>query len=195
MKTMTQSLTPFQLVCRMNTAFGNQAGNPSDIGSERVLKQCLNIPDEVGELFIALGAEPTAVKAAVASLKEAAKMRINAPSLSLFRDSLCDINVFSNGAHHFVGIDGDRDMESVVSGVMTRFIKDDADKEATIAMHAARGVSEVYFEGEYPTMIMKSAVDQPDAPKGKFLKSASFSEPAFYSVDETPAPRGSAPRM
>lgn len=79
------------------------------------------------------------------------------------------------------------DMYAVVDGVMTRFIKDDADKAATIAKHAAKGVTDVYFEGEYPVMIMKSASAQPDAPAGKFLKSASFKEAAFaeapYDVD------------
>ena len=50
------------------------------------------------------------------------------------------------------------------------------------AVVAAAGVTDVYFEGEYPTMIMKSASDQPDAPKGKFLKSASYKEPVFYPV-------------
>lgn len=53
---------------------------------------------------------------------------------------------------------------------------------AEIALHAARGVIEVYFEGDYPVMVMKSAVDQPDAPKGKFLKSASYSQPVFHAV-------------
>jgi hypothetical protein len=38
-------------------------------------------------------------------------------------------------------------MQDVISGVMTRFIKDEADKEATIALHAAKGVTDVYFEG------------------------------------------------
>lgn len=69
-----------------------------------------------------------------------------------------------------------------VDGVMTRFIKDDADKQATQALHAANGVTDVYFEGEYPTMVMKSASDQPDAPKGKFLKSASYKQTVFPSI-------------
>jgi hypothetical protein len=70
-------------------------------------------------------------------------------------------------------------MHTVVDAVFTRFIKDEADKAATIALHAAKGVTDVYFEGEYPKMVMKSASDQPDAPKGKFLKSASYSQPVF----------------
>ncbi len=66
---------------------------------------------------------------------------------------------------------------------MTRFIKDDADREATIAKHAALGVTKVYFEGRYPHMVMKSAEDQPEAPKGKFLKSASFKETQFPNAN------------
>lgn len=106
-----------------------------------------------------------------------------AANLDEVRDGLCDIHVFAYGAHHLMGIDADQDMNSVLDGVMTRFIKDEADKQATIAKHAAKGVFEVYFEGEYPVMVMKSAVDQPDAPKGKFLKSASYCEPEFHQVD------------
>ncbi|RIY41123.1 hypothetical protein [Neopusillimonas maritima] len=81
-----------------------------------------------------------------------------------------------------MGIDANKDMQSVVGGVMTRFIKDDEDKAQSIAMHAQAGVTDVVFEGAYPTMIMRSASDQPDAPKGKFIKSASFSKPVFYEV-------------
>ena len=98
------------------------------------------------------------------------------------RDALCDIQVFANGAQHLMGVDGDDDMHAVVDGVMTRFIKDDADLKATMELHRAKGVSMVYFEGEFPKMIMKSAVDQPDAPKGKFLKSASYSNTVFPPV-------------
>lgn len=86
------------------------------------------------------------------------------------------------GLQESIGADHDIDMKAVIDGVMTRFIKNDQDKEATIAKHAAKGVVDVYFEGEYPTMIMKSSKDQPDAPTGKFMKSASFSEPVFGEI-------------
>lgn len=171
--------TTFQRVASMNIAFGNPKGDPKNIDWTRVRKQCLNIPDEVGEMFIALGADPAAVKNAVAALKAAGADVEHEAKLHDVRDALCDVKVFADGAHHFMGIDADEDMHAVVDGVMTRFIKDDADKQATIALHASKGVTEVYFEGEYPTMVMKSAKDQPDAPKGKFLKSASYSEPVL----------------
>ena len=102
------------------------------------------------------------------------------------RDALCDINVFSYGAHHMMGLDADRDMDAVITGVMTRFIKNPEDKAQTVAKHSQAGVTEVYFEGAYPYMVMKSAVDQPDAPKGKFLKSASYRAPEFYDVVVVP---------
>lgn len=176
--------TPFQRVAAMNAAFGNPKGDPHAIDWPRVRKQCLNIADEFGELMIALGSEPAGVKAAVAALKAEATrdIRDNAIDLEGVRDALCDVQVFSLGAHHFMGIDADRDMDAVVDGVMTRFVKDDADLDATIAMHAAAGVRDVYIEGDYPTMVLKSAIDQPDAPKGKFLKSASYRTAIFPPV-------------
>lgn len=171
--------TNHQRVAAMNVAFGNPKGNDHAIDKQRLGKQCLNLADELGELYIALGAEPKAIKEAVATLKWFAGRTIAPVDLEQVRDSLCDLHVFAYGAHHLMGIDADADMNAVVDGVMTRFIKDEADKSATIAKHAAAGVTDVYFEGEYPTMVMKSASDQPDAPKGKFLKSASYREPVF----------------
>ena len=164
----------------MNEAFGNSKGNPSSINLDRLRSQTRNILDEFCEVQIALGASQESVQA----LRDAAKgIRYEGDvSLDDVRDGLCDIHVFAYGAHHMLGIDADRDMNAVVDGVMTRFVKDEADKLATIAKHAAKGITEVYFEGEYPVMVMKSAVDQPDAPKGKFLKSASYSEPVFHKV-------------
>lgn len=162
----------------MNEAFGNRKGNPRDIDLDRVRSQTRNILDEFCEVQIALSASQEAVQA----LRDAAKGIRYSEEVKLddVRDGLCDIHVFAYGAHRLMGIDADRDMNSVVDGVMTRFIKDEADKQATIAKHAAKGVTEVYFEGEYPVMVVKSSVDQPDAPKGKFLKSASYSEPVFH---------------
>jgi len=153
--------TPFQRVAEMNTAFGNPKGNIQGIDWTRLEKQCRNILDEYCELMDAIVAK----------------------SVNDTRDALCDIQVFANGAQHLMGVDGDADMHAVVDGVMTRFVKDEGDLQATMALHAAKGVTEVYFEGVFPKMIMKSAVDQPDAPMGKFLKSASYSNTVFPPVD------------
>jgi hypothetical protein len=178
----------FELVADMNTAFGNPKGLPQFIDWTRVRSQCLNIPDELGELFTALGVDAAAMKRLVAEFKaniraEMDRNPVYEVHLKGVRDALCDTHVFAYGAHHLMGIDADRDMEAVVDGVMTRFIKDDADLIATIALHKANGIVDVYLEGEYPTMVMKSARDQPDAPKGKFLKSASYRDTVFPDVE------------
>ncbi len=190
--------TTFQLVSEMNEAFQNPKGDPLNINWTKIQKQCLNIPDEIGELFKAMGghAKDTVGAGFIDAAVEEFKKRL-ADSLEIdsegdidvdgVRDALCDIPVFSCGAQHLMGVNGDHDMEVVIGGVMTRFIKDDADKEATIAKHASKGVTEVYFEGSYPKMIMKSAKDQPDAPQGKFLKSASYQEPVFYGLGTVPS--------
>lgn len=172
----------FQSCAAMNTAFGNPQGDVTSIDWARVRKQCLNITDELAELFVALGADRASVKALAEALKWAASKQINPVAPDGVRDALCDIHVFGYGAHHLMGVDADADMGAVIDGVMTRFIKDDADKEATLAKHAAAGVTHVYFQGEYPLMVMKSGTDQPDAPKGKFLKSASYREPLFVAL-------------
>lgn len=179
---LVASPTNFQRVSIMNEAFGNSQGDPHNIDWAKVRAQCKNIFDEFIELQKAFGAEEAtlawlkAVRAELDDVEYTGKL-----DLVKVRDALCDINVFSYGAQHFMGIDGDRDMAAVVGGVMTRFIKDEADEVATIKRHAIKGVTKVYLEGEYPNKILKSAEDQPDAPKGKFLKSASFAEPVFYT--------------
>jgi len=177
-------MTNFTRVAEMNTAFGNPKGDPIIIDFDRVRSQTMNIADEFGETMIALGAHPATVKAAVENLKLACRPVMNGDHIDLngVRDGLCDMHVFAYGSHHLMGIDADKDMNAVVDGVMTRFIKDHDDKNATILRHYNKGVSKVYFEGQFPTMVMKSAIDQPDAPKGKFLKSASYTDTVFPPI-------------
>lgn len=153
-------LTPNARIAEMNTAFGNPRGNASNINFQRLTHQCMNIDDEFQELLDALANQ----------------------DVDAIRDALCDIQVFASGAQHLIGVDADLDMHAVIDGVMTRFIKDIYDKDASIAMYAAKGVTQVYFEGEYPKMVMKSTVNQPDAPKGKFLKSASYTNTVFPTI-------------
>lgn len=180
-------LSSFRQVAAMNVAFGNPAGDPYAVDVARLQSQMLNVVDELGEFYVATGCDAALVAAGVEAFKAhiteamAGDEEFGMDFIKA-RDAVCDIQVFAMGGQHFMGVDGDDDMRAVVEGVMTRFIKDDADKAATIAKHAAKGVTEVYFEGEYPRMVMKSAKDQPDAPKGKFLKSASFREPDFPMI-------------
>lgn len=154
------SQTVNERIAEMNVAFGNPPGNPKDINFICLLTHCMNIQDEYNELMTAF------IEGSVDDI----------------RDALCDIQVFASGAQHMLGVNADADMNAVIDGVMTRFIKDEADKVATVALHAARGVTQVYFEGEYPKKIIKSLVDQPDAPKGKFLKSASYTNTVFPTI-------------
>lgn len=165
----------------MNVAFGNPKGDPKNIDWAKVRAQFKNIGDEYAELLDALGAAPHLVR----ELREinAELVFYGTPDLEEVRDASRDIVVFADGGHHLMGIDGDRDMQAVIDGVMTRFVKDEADLTATVDMHCAKGVKTTYTEGAYPCMILKSGIDQPDAPKGKFLKSASYKPTEFYKVD------------
>jgi hypothetical protein len=179
-------MSNFEMVSIMNEAFRNPKGNPANIDWERIRKQCANIGYEFCELLEGLGVHFSAIDAIRDVLADVSFT--GKPDLKKVRDALCDVNVFSYGAHHLMGIDADRDMQSVLNALMSRFIKDPIDQEATIAMHAKKGVYSVYFQGDYPTMIMKSGYDQPDAPKGKFLKSASSQQPVFYTPEQLLAP-------
>lgn len=177
-------MTAFKRVSEMNEAFGNPKGNPDDINWTRIRSQCKNIHDEYLELLAGLGLAPAFVQSIRANFNDNFDQQAfsHAPDVVAVRDALADIQVFKDGALHLMGYNGDNDMDDVVDGVMTRFVKNKEDKDATIALHAAKGVTEVYFEGKYPKMVMKSAVDQPDAPKGKFLKSASYSDTIFRNA-------------
>lgn len=173
--------TPFQRVAEMNEAFGNPKGDAENINWTKVRSQCKNIFDEYLELLKGLGLNGRDLS----DLSDAHKLATYAedfngvPDVEAVRDALCDIQVFDMGAQHLMGYDGDNDMDDVVDGVMTRFVKSPEDRCRTMELHAAKGVTQVYFEGEYPKVVMKSAVDQPDAPKGKFLKSASYVNTVF----------------
>jgi predicted HAD superfamily Cof-like phosphohydrolase len=179
--------TNFQLVSDMNVAFGNPKGDPLNIDLNRLRRQVGNIYSEASEAMVALGANPDMIKGMQVMIeKTLARADIYTEPLNLpkLRDSLIDVSVFSYGGHHFMGIDADRDMRSVIEGIMTRFVKGPDDLFATLSKHGDKGVIKTYTEGTFPTMIVKSAEDQPDAPKGKFLKSASYREPVFYDVTQ-----------
>ena len=176
------TLTPLQRTVLMNEAFGNKAGSLDAIDIEAVVNQSLNIFDEYIELLTAFGITTSrlnALRQAHNALVTEMKKKPLWYYVDDIRDALCDIQVFAGGAQHLLGVVPDENMHATIDGVMSRFIKDEEDKRATIALHASRGVTDVYFEGEYPTMVMKSASDQPDAPKGKFLKAASYRPTVF----------------
>ena len=178
--------TPFQRVAAMNEAFGNAKGDANNIDWANVKNQCKNLFDEYCELLTALGiSEDKLLELKALHRSVVHRDNFYEGDVESIRDALCDIQVFAQGAQHMMGYDGDNDMHDVVDGVMSRFIKDDADKVATMQLHAAKGVLNVYFEGEYSKMVMKSAIDQPDAPKGKVLKSASYTNTVFRPAPNT----------
>jgi hypothetical protein len=166
----------------MNETFGNPKGDPSNINWARVRNQFKNVGHEFVELMQALGLDPACVENILGAIDRNTNPEQFTQPINLYkvRDASRDVVVFADGGHHLMGINGDRDMQSVIDGVKTRFVKDDADMKATLEKHHAKGIKHTYIEGSYPTLILKSAADQPDAPYGKFLKSASYREPVFY---------------
>lgn len=181
----------FQEVAKMNEAFGNPKGDKdlfhasampvmanaeegvptfdkgdADKQWARLEKQCKNILSEYNELLEGLAER----------------------NLHKVRDALCDINVFSLGAHHFLGEDADADMTAVVDALYSRFCKDEKHLRATHLHYASIGV-DCYDEGEFPTKCLKSSYDQGmtikdgaevwEYPKGKFLKALGYGKPVF----------------
>lgn len=151
----------FKQVSTMNEAFGNPKGNPQEVDFTRLQKQCSNILDEYNELQEALASQDPI----------------------LIRDALCDIMVFSLGAFHFMGADADEDMNVVYTSNMSKFIKNDEDKEATEAKYKALGVPYV-LEGEYPIMRLRCTEtvvgsDGETYRSNKILKSASYVPPVL----------------
>lgn len=172
-----------QKVAMMNIAFNNPKGDPKHINWGVIESQSKSVLDEVGELFVGLGYKKSVIDALVHGFKSALTgCEKEAPDLNKVRDANVDICVFAAGSHHLMGVDFDRDGDTVIEGVLTRFVKNAEDLEATLAKHAAAGVTDVTVEGVFPLAIVRSNSDQPDAPKGKFLKSASTTFPTFYEV-------------
>lgn len=171
---MQQQKTNFDLVSDMNEAFGNPKGNPAKIDTQRLRAQMKNVLDEYNEFLEATEKLENCIDSGGEEYYDA---------LNDVRDSIVDIQVFCYGAQHLIGVDANRDMQSVIDGVMTRFCKNEDELEKTKQKFFSKGVTDVYTEGEYPNKILKSGSDQPDAPKGKFLKSVGYSEPVFYDVE------------
>lgn len=174
-------MSMFKQVSEMNEAFGNPKGKPEDFSDtvsvngvsapqltnwSRLEKQCKNILSEYNELMTAIAER----------------------NITDVRDALCDINVFSLGAHHFMGQNADEDMTAVVDALYSRFCVDEEHAKDTSLHYEALGVQH-YFEGEYPRRCLKSSHDQGmkivdgaevwEYPKGKFLKALGYHQPVF----------------
>lgn len=171
----------FKAVKEMNEAFGNPEGDPSNIDREKLLRQCQNIGSEFQELMLSLGIK--------VNIEFETPLPIAAdPNYVNTRDALCDIMVFALGAFHFMGVDAERDMASVLTGVMTRFCRDELELTETRLKFTRAGV-QFTEHGEFPRKFLRSAKDQqmPEYPKGKFLKSVGYSQPVFYPLQPVPA--------
>jgi hypothetical protein len=191
----------FDYVKRMNEAFGNRAGCPEDFdpitaadGSgvfhdepswARLKRQCENIG---GKLDNNLEQGDGHINGEVKELLLAIERR----DVLGVRDGLCDIMVFALGAFHFMGYDADADMQAVLDGVMTRFSRTQAELVDTVEKWTRLGVTGK-AEGAFPCVIYRSDRDQTSSqgefiPAGKFLKSASYTEPVFppAPVQQTP---------
>lgn len=181
----------FADVVDMNEAFGNPKGNPHAINGKKLFKQCMNIGHEYAELMHAFGHQclieirPFTAEE-VAEMKPEKRPPQGDAQIVAIRDALCDINVFSLGAHHFTGYDARVDMRAVYESNMSKFVKDQDDFSKTCDKFDKAGVKYTW-EGEFPRMIFRSAFDQPDMPAGKFLKSASMFKPVF-AIAPTPVP-------
>jgi hypothetical protein len=209
---MQSTNNSFKIVAAMNLAFGNAEGVRTNPDFARVQNQCKNIGDEIGELNTAYSERNMSqVRDALCDicvfaygghhmigipgweLRHLKLLFSNNPTPESIAFYLDDIVNTAASMQESIGVLHDDDMQDVIDGVMTRFVKDDSDKEATYANHNAKhkakggeGELQVYYEGEYPKMIMKSLVDQPDAPKDKFLKSESFKDTVFGNLDLQP---------
>jgi Phosphoribosyl-ATP pyrophosphohydrolase len=176
-----ESMSMFHNVSKMNEAFGNPKGNPANIQDERDshLRQCQNIGSEFQELMNAFG-----IRVDMTFISPSNYGPVDVDGV---RDALCDIMVFALGAFHRMGIDAERDMDTVVSAVMTRFCKDVGDLVETQKKYRDLGVGYT-MHGEFPFVYLRSASDQqmPEYPKGKFLKSVSCRQPEFYPLPVGP---------
>lgn len=204
----------FAYVKAMNEAFGNPPGDPTDfdpmpdmlqgghlhydtVAWGRLRQQCENIAGPLKLVHIRGGeqcVEDSTVNGEALELLQALEAR----NPLKVRDALCDIMVFALGAYHFLGYDADADMQAVLDGVMTRFCRNQAELVDTVSKWTRLGVSGK-AEGDYPRMIYRSDRDQTSTagefiPKGKFLKSAGYTEPVFPPAPAPLPSPGATPR-
>lgn len=152
-------------VSDLNNHFGNPQGDPYNPKWDRLESQAKNILDEYHELMDD-GIKPK-------NLKEV-------------RDAICDILVFTLGLAHMAGVPVLDDMDAVDFSNRTKFCKDQATVDATVAKYAALDV-ETYVDGEFPMKRVKSAKEQVGNDKKvyqahKMLKSVYFKEPVFEEL-------------
>lgn len=147
----------FKQICAFNMRIGNSNGNPEEIDWELLSREADMIQSEVDELREAIAAKDT----------------------SGVRDALCDIHIFTYGTHYKMGYNADEDMYEVIQALYSRFCNSMEDVNDTIEYYARRGIINISIHGTEPYFYLKSELDYPDAPKGKFLKSKYYKEPTL----------------
>jgi hypothetical protein len=155
----------FEDVSSLNDAFGNPKGDPLNPKWDRLKSQAKNILDEYNELM---------------------DDGIGPKNMTEVRDAICDILVFTLGLGHMAGIDVEADMKVVDLSNRSKFCANDKELAATVDKYGKLGV-EVYCEGEYPLMRVKSYKEQTGNDgklyqANKMLKSVTFKEPVFVPL-------------
>jgi hypothetical protein len=153
-------ISMFQAVSDLNVAYGNSKGDPTNPDWARLESQAKNILDEYNELM---------------------DDGISVKNITEVRDAICDILVFTLGLAHMAGLPVEEDMEAVDASNRTKFCRNNDELGQTAAKYRDLGV-EVYVEGSFPSMRVKSLKDQvgldgKNYPANKMLKSVAFVEP------------------
>lgn len=155
--------TTFQKNTIMNLAFGNAKGDkhePDWAAIERQWKISLSEMNEIGKAI----AERNFVEVI---------------------DGIADVTTTNDGLAHIAGVNGDVALECVYQSNMSKFCRDQAEVDATIAKYAALGV-QLTVHGEFPQKYVRSAIEQElngeTIPAGKFLKGVNYKAPDFSAV-------------
>lgn len=98
-------------------------------------------------------------------------------------EDLADIVMWAMQIADITGYPALADMHAVYVSNMSKFCANQQELDATFDKYLALGV-EVYAEGDFPTMCLKSSKDQKDIngdnyPQGKFLKGVKYQPPVF----------------
>lgn len=169
--------TAFQGVARMNTLFGNAAGDPLNPDWEKLSTQLGLIQEELVEL--SEGHESRDIKE--------------------IRDGVADVIVTAFGYAHILGINVEMDLQAVQASNMSKLCHTLPDLEATAAYYQGEIGIQVYTGGDEGNWWVKSKIDQRGGDgkfyvRGKFLKCVKWHEPKFMPLlrelgpDEYPLP-------
>lgn len=150
----------YEMVRHLNSVFGN---TPPATQAD-VEKQLRLINEEVKEL-----SEGIAKK-----------------DIEEIRDAISDILVVTYGMGHILDLPVDEDMLAVQTANLSKLCTTPEECSATVKKYADLGI-EVYSEGEYPEVCIKSLKDQTGSdgafyPKNKFLKCVNWHVPEFSPV-------------